>query len=90
LIPSRHDLHQSLSTEIIGVAWGKNSSGAEVAAAAKDILATLLPVIGTWIGTVLAFFYSKENFESAARPQMDSFRSYLNYIRGVLDDPSGS
>ena len=32
---------------------------------AKDILAILLPVIGTWIGTVLAYYYSKENFEAA-------------------------
>jgi hypothetical protein len=33
---------------------------------AKDILAIILPVIGTWIGTVLAFYFGKENFKAAA------------------------
>jgi hypothetical protein len=33
----------------------------------KEILATLLPVIGTWVGTVLAFYFGRENFESANR-----------------------
>ncbi len=30
-------------------------------------LVTVLPVIGTWVGTVLAFYFSKENFESASK-----------------------
>lgn len=38
-----------------------------VAKAARDILTILLPVIGTWIGTVLAFFFGRENFEAGAR-----------------------
>jgi hypothetical protein len=41
--------------------------GQQTAQAAKDILTILLPVIGTWIGTVLAFYYSRENFEAASR-----------------------
>lgn len=32
----------------------------------KDTLATLLPVLGTWVGTVLAFYFSKDNFIAAA------------------------
>lgn len=32
----------------------------------KDILGMLLPVLGTWVGTVLAFYFSKENFVAAA------------------------
>lgn len=32
----------------------------------KDILTALLPVLGTWVGTVLAFYFSKENFIAAA------------------------
>ena len=31
----------------------------------KDIIAILLPLWGTWIGTVLAYYFSKDNFESA-------------------------
>jgi hypothetical protein len=33
----------------------------------KDILGLLLPVLGTWVGTVLAFYFSKENFVAAAQ-----------------------
>jgi hypothetical protein len=31
------------------------------------IFSALLPLWGTWIGTVLAFYFSKENFEAATR-----------------------
>jgi hypothetical protein len=31
----------------------------------KELMGMLLPVLGTWVGTVLAFYFSKENFESA-------------------------
>lgn len=31
----------------------------------KDILSTLLPLWGTWIGTVLAYYFSKDNFQAA-------------------------
>jgi hypothetical protein len=33
----------------------------------KDILSILLPVLSVWAGTVLAFYFSRENYESAAR-----------------------
>jgi hypothetical protein len=33
----------------------------------KDILGVLLPVMSAWAGTVLAFYFTRENFESAAR-----------------------
>lgn len=38
----------------------------DTASAAQLILTTTLPVIGTWVGTVLAFYFAKENYESAA------------------------
>lgn len=31
----------------------------------KDLMSILLPLIGTWMGTILAFYFSKENFEAA-------------------------
>jgi hypothetical protein len=33
----------------------------------KDILGILLPVMSAWAGTVLAYYFSKDNFETAAR-----------------------
>jgi hypothetical protein len=37
------------------------------AGAAKDILTMILPMIGTWVGTVLAFYFGKEQLEAATR-----------------------
>src|SRR5574342_1393854 len=33
----------------------------------KDVLALLLPVIGAWAGTVLAFYFGRENYLAASR-----------------------
>lgn len=40
----------------------------------KDILTALLPVLGTWVGTVLAFYFSKDNFAAAAKQTSDLVR----------------
>ena len=32
----------------------------------KDILSIILPVIAAWVGTVLAFYFSRENYVAAA------------------------
>jgi hypothetical protein len=34
---------------------------------AQLVLTADLPVIGTWVGTVLAYYFSKENLETATR-----------------------
>jgi hypothetical protein len=48
----------------IGAAiWGQRL----VADQAQTVMSTVLPVIGTWVGTVLAFYFARENFEAAAR-----------------------
>ena len=33
----------------------------------KYILGVILPVVSAWVGTVLAFYFSRENYESAVR-----------------------
>jgi len=35
-------------------------------ASVKDVLALLLPVIGAWVGTVLAFYFGRENYVAAS------------------------
>lgn len=45
------------------VAITKNDSFTSV----KDVLSMFLPLIGTWVGTVLAFYFSRENFAAAAQ-----------------------
>ena len=37
----------------------------------KDILTIVLPLIGTWVGTILAFYFSRENFAVAAKQAAD-------------------
>src|SRR5271169_1065335 len=39
------------------------------------LLSSLLPLFGTWVGTVLAFYFSKENFETASQGTLDVVRS---------------
>jgi CBS domain containing-hemolysin-like protein len=34
---------------------------------AQMVLNAVLPLFGTWVGTVLAFFFARDNFESASR-----------------------
>jgi len=36
-------------------------------ASAKEVFNSLLPMFGTWVGTLLAFYFSKDNFEAATR-----------------------
>lgn len=65
-------------------------AGAILAAAlgaekAKDttqlVLGALLPLLGTWVGTVLAYYYSKENFEAATRGTQELVRSVVQRLQ---------
>jgi hypothetical protein len=49
---------------VLALAWACVSSGNKDA---QTILTTVLPVIGTWVGTVLAFYFSKESLDAATR-----------------------
>jgi hypothetical protein len=42
---------------------------------ARELLNLLLPVLGTWVGTVLAYYFGKENFESAHRAALETFKA---------------
>jgi hypothetical protein len=48
---------------IIAGAW----ASADRFTAIKDVLAIILPAIGVWAGTVIAFYFGRENFESASK-----------------------
>lgn len=43
------------------------SDGADRSGTIKDVFNATLPLLGTWVGTVLAYYFSQANFESAAR-----------------------
>lgn len=40
----------------------------------KWVMASVLPLIGTWVGTVLAYYFSKENFRAANEASKDLLR----------------
>ena len=42
------------------------SPDAAVNARAQNVMNAILPLFGTWVGTVLAYYFSRENFESAS------------------------
>lgn len=37
------------------------------AGSAREIFTTLIPLFSTWVGTLLAFYFSRENFEAASK-----------------------
>ena len=38
---------------------------------AKDIFNVILPVFASWVGTVLAFYFGRENYEAANQQAQD-------------------
>jgi hypothetical protein len=53
------------ATGILGIMAMAVSSNPESFRSAKDILGMLLPVLSAWIGTIIAFYFGRENFETA-------------------------
>lgn len=58
---------------VFSTIWGKKD---EVFDSVKEILTLLLPVIGAWVGTVLAYYFSRDNFEAAARSTRDMYKEF--------------
>ena len=56
---------------IISTPWGESS---DIRVSAKQLLNALLPMIGAWVGTVLAFYFTKDNFETASRSMSEMAR----------------
>jgi hypothetical protein len=52
-----------LSATTIGLSfWSK-----DVLDAAKFVFGSVLPLLGAWVGTLLAYYFSRENFEAATK-----------------------
>ncbi|WP_295795048.1 hypothetical protein [Mucilaginibacter sp.] len=51
-----------ISIAIVDTAKGKTSEAKDVL---QTLFATILPLFGTWIGTILAYYFSKENLAAA-------------------------
>jgi hypothetical protein len=65
----------SLSVVVIvvasGLAIGFAPSGAERTEATRLVFTSVLPLLGTWVGTVLAFYFARENLRTATESLSD-------------------
>lgn len=65
----------SIAVAVLGlaivIAPAVRGDAAQFQTTAQLVLTSILPLVGTWIGTVLAFYFAKENFESASRVTKD-------------------
>jgi hypothetical protein len=52
----------------------------------KDLFGIVLPLLGTWVGTILAFYFSQANFEAATQSTIDlhqQFRSSEEKLKSI-------
>jgi hypothetical protein len=71
-----------LSVVILLASWlTAQQDPQSVTKAAQLLLSSLLPMFGTWIGTVLAFYFSRENFEAANKGTLDLVRVVSQRLR---------
>jgi hypothetical protein len=56
---------------IAGVIWLSiviiQTADATITDRAQTVFNAVLPLLGTWVGTILAFYFAKDNFEAASR-----------------------
>jgi hypothetical protein len=55
---------------VVAIVWATDDSRAEMT---RLVFAAVVPLIGTWVGTVLAYNFSRENFEAAAQATKDTY-----------------
>lgn len=70
----------SLIVVAIGVLAAK---GQEAVDNSQYVFAALLPLFGTWIGTVLAYYFSKQNFEAASKATESLVKMSVQKLRAV-------
>lgn len=73
-----------LGVSLIVVAIGiLAASGEEAVENSQYVFAALLPLFGTWIGTVLAYYFSKQNFEAASKATESLVKMSVQKLRAV-------
>ena len=50
---------------------------------ARLVFASAVPLIGTWVGTVLAFYFARENFQTASQSQLDATMNTISLMGGL-------
>lgn len=53
---------------VLGIAWAAiGYAGDDRAETTKLVFTAVLPLLGTWVGTVLSFYFTKDSYEAASR-----------------------
>jgi hypothetical protein len=62
---------------MVGAAWSAIASNKPetLMSAAQLLLSALLPLFGTWVGTILAFYYTKESYQAASQGTLEAVKS---------------
>src|ERR1700756_2483992 len=62
---------------MVGAAWSAIASNKPETfmSAAQLLLSALLPLFGTWVGTILAFYYTKESYQAASQGTLVAVKS---------------
>src|SRR4029453_16222492 len=50
------------------------------------VFTAMLPLFGTWVGTVLAFYFARENLQAATKSNPASTESSLRLIHGFTPE----
>ena len=56
-----------LALAVVTLVGGAIAGGDKFFQTAQMVFNALLPLLGTWVGTVLAYYFSKQNFETASQ-----------------------
>jgi hypothetical protein len=56
---------------VIVLGWAVIVTSSNQNTAAQQVMSAVLPMLATWVGTILAFYFGKENFEAANQSVRD-------------------
>lgn len=63
----------AMSITVISVSTDRNEGTRDAIQIMQYVFGALLPLWGTWIGTILAYYFAKDNFESANKSVRDLY-----------------
>lgn len=73
---------------VVGAIYIASSTDELRPQAANSFFTSVLPLFGTWVGTVLAYYFSKDNFESASK-SLSTLQSAVNRDQQRASEPIG-
>jgi hypothetical protein len=60
---------------IVAISWVALHEASDKDETSRLIFASVLPLLGTWVGAVLAFYFSRENLQAASETTLNAVRA---------------